>query len=56
MNRMAALVNSHHQHPNEHVQLRENINKYKEESEKVCIYSRHELSKTYSCRQSTGKH
>ena len=45
---MAALANSHNQHPNEHVRLRENINKYKEESEKVHIYSVHELSNTYS--------
>ncbi|KAF8740909.1 hypothetical protein AX14_006658 [Amanita brunnescens Koide BX004] len=37
MNRMAALANSHNQHPNEHVRLRENINKYKEESEKEII-------------------
>ncbi len=47
MNRMAALAHSHQQQPNEHVRLRENVNKYKEESERVRVHSPHKLSSTY---------
>jgi len=43
---MAALAHSHQQ-PNEHVRLRENINKYKEESERVRVHSSHKMSSTY---------
>ncbi|KIL68396.1 hypothetical protein M378DRAFT_71318 [Amanita muscaria Koide BX008] len=37
MNRLATLANSSHAHVNEHARLRENISKYKEESEREII-------------------